>query len=295
MLTMATLSESATLLESQERASSMLGNMVHGTVTSIRGVNSANLWAAISDDYATLQSLRFQLVRNGERDERAERQLIDAARVVRLGEETAAAMVSLAEIAIYEGEIPRKHRSDSAVMAADLLMEAFTMVNALARQRDQELAEVKMPAPGSLPLYVLPVGYIDYRVVRGLFLELLKNCALHSSRDEQGVVPVTVAMRLVTNGEAKRLVVTITSPTIDKNWRREDGIAVPDRGQRRKSFLLRLTEFGRRAKWLSVTSCATNDGSEWRYVTELCLDRVSVHEGAEAKMISPLEGDEVMR
>ncbi len=167
------------------------------------------------------------------------------------------------------------------------------MVNALARQGHGRLAQLTMPTENSLPRYILPAGYVDYRIVRGLFLELLKNCAIHGTRDQQSTVPVTVGMRLLPNQEMQRLVVTFTSPTIDKNWRPEDGIDVPSLGLERKSFLLRLRDFCRRAKWLSVMSSATNDGDGWRYNTELFLDAVRVRgeNGAETFIVSPSEGD----
>jgi hypothetical protein len=180
----------------------------------------------------------------------------------------------------------------SAAIAADLLVDALTMVNALARQPQQHMSALTAPARESLPAYILPEGYIDYRIVRGLFLELLKNCSLHGLSGGSGVVPVTIAMRLDPSGGAKRLVVAITSPTTDKKWRQEESIAVPEGGLRRKSFLLRLVEFCRRSKWLTVRSSVTGHDDEWKYTTELSLDQVSVRvEGAEPRIIWPHEGE----
>lgn len=285
LLTLATLTESATNLEIQDRAVSMLGNMIHGTVTSIRAVSSTNLWSALSDDLQELSSLRYELMREGVRDVVAEEMVLNAARIVRLGEETAAAMLALAEISVHRGVVLMKHTSPVAHTAVTLLREACAMVNGLAHQEASgSIAELVVDLKG-LPTHSFPAGYLDHRIIRGLILEILKNSALHAKRPDGHSVPVSITMTFMPS-DGGNLAISMRSPVEDFEWVREDGIAVPKEGRRRPSFLIRLAEFCRDCPGVAITT----EAARGSYVTTLTFSRVAVlQRDGSHKYFNPVE------
>lgn len=279
LLLSATLSESTNQLDLSKDFNELLANMVHASVTAVRAVSANNLCQLLSPD-PLLQTLRFEIHDrpSGKRNERQETQLLNAAKLISLGEDTAAALLSLAEIAILGGSIPSKYTATQEQDLWDLIDQAVALTAVLALQPFGLMKPITLEVTSPRPHWVLPAGYLDRSIVRGFLLEILRNSSRHGKRPAQEApVPVSIDMTASASGGVR---VSVRSPVEEsgaEEWSDTgDGIIVRRAVARRQSFLTRFAALCQRVPRLQIATDIDRGAEVSLYCTHLTLGPLSL-------------------
>lgn len=209
MVTRSCLHEMSYAFDDSLQKEALFGGMVHGTVNAIRSIGASELCNAISyrTPPETPDDLNIRIFSKHEDkpDDEAARELILALNHAVLGEDTAAMLLSFSEMQLSAGIIRQKFQNDSEVSIDLILTQAVDLVNAnAARARAGDYARVELvlgndesqPLKVSLKNWIIPKHYLNAKIIRGLFSELLRNASQYGKRKEN-TVTVTYNFRPV--------------------------------------------------------------------------------------------------
>lgn len=213
MITRSCLYEMSYAFDDSLHKEALFGGMVHGTVNAIRSIGASELCKSISyktppETPADL-NIRIFSKHEDKPDDDAAKYLISALNHAILGEDTAAMLLSFSEMQLSAGLIRMKFQNKLPISLDQVLTQALDLVNAnAARSRTGNYAQVELvidnaksdSLKGELEKWVIPQHYLNAKIVRGLFSELLRNASQYGKRHGKKVI-VTYNFQLVGDEE----------------------------------------------------------------------------------------------
>lgn len=201
LLTRAALTESFSRLNVQLTYNDLLSTMLHGAVHVVRGIGAGDLCRAVSrrtppEGPEDFYSPAFR------EDRRSAESLVSALKRAVLGENIADAMLSFAEMSFdrgFAGELREKFQNTEAATVADLIQDARDLVNHAASRRVGKVGSAVPvivdhletgPDGPSDGCWMIPPGYVDTRLLMGVFAEVLRNASQYGKRQHDGQVAV---------------------------------------------------------------------------------------------------------
>jgi len=186
------LRESYSQLDGALRFKDLVSNMSHGAITAIGSIRSEELALALTGGERTNDPDELVPFLNVLLKDPVERgHLLRALNHVFLGEDTATALISFAEISADDGVVRPKFLAKKHVPFRHLVQEAAQMVEQNARGaaklRATEL-DWRHDADATIP-----PGYLDGRILRGIVAEILLNASKHG-KPTDGVISVRVSV-----------------------------------------------------------------------------------------------------
>jgi len=195
LLSIASLRESYSALSAVLSIKELFGSMTHGTVNTIRSIRSEQIGLILANDPlpTTPDAFRIEEIRNNK--EQYAKPLIQALHRAVLGEDTACALLSFAEIQIWDGKIRPKFQSPGDISLREIVSEAHAMVCFNANGIDYYPIELDMVDSATIPKH-----YLDRKIIRGILCEILLNASGHGARSTEGVVSLQCRVSSIVNG-----------------------------------------------------------------------------------------------
>ncbi len=195
LIAAASVRESYSSLQVAFDKKELFGSMVHGTVNAIRSIDASGLCSSISlkTPPRDVSDLRVRIMKKNKDEEDIEsaRFLVSALRTAMLGEDTAAALLSFTEMNLTGGIIRKKFQNDAESKLSSLLEDAKLMINEFANRYESgkhKPVDVRLKQYGFKAVtegeWVLPIGYINHKIVRGLLSEVIRNASEHGTAME---------------------------------------------------------------------------------------------------------------
>ncbi len=289
-LTRAALIEATDNFELAAQQANLLSNTIHGTVTAIRSVSSDNLWLALFNELDS-KNLRFQICNEaGERQIDIETELIRAAQIVRMAENVAAALPSLAEVFIFGG-VMKKHQNNVREKLATMVMSAVELVNGQAAGKIAgEAKRINATLHLDLNKWEIPLNYLHHRIITGLILEVLKNVSRYGKSIDE-YIPVQIDVRELRDGFELIVQNPMLSYAPEKWVRYKDSVDVPRYMQQtgRRGFLARLVDFCERFSGMTISTRLFESNCQPYFETKLGLGgmRIETDSGISQELVSP--------
>ncbi|MBN1859726.1 hypothetical protein JW848_11080 [Candidatus Bipolaricaulota bacterium] len=205
LLAAGSVNESYSSIDVAFRRQQLIGKLIHGTTNAIRSVNSNELAQLMCREGRVPpegpQDLRVRVrAADGEEDRTRLAGIAIAIARAMMGEDTAAALLAFTERNFSRGSLREKFQNKERIRLDDLIDEALILADNWSHAPTGNHAPLKLTKTSHKPAYhpegrwVIPVGYLDYRMIRGIVAELLINASLHGERDVDGRVTVTCSV-----------------------------------------------------------------------------------------------------
>jgi hypothetical protein len=186
LLSRATLTETTSEFGNQLSYNHFMSSMLHGSINAIRSIKTGDLCRAL----AVLGGVPPRGVEDLKDSSEINREgLVLALNQAVQAEDTAAAMLSFIEMNINDKIVRLKFQNQLRKPIRELIDEAVGMVHTTSKDPMCRYAAIQFDydevgPEGLHGRWVIPPNYLDANIIRGLFLELIRNAATHGRRDE---------------------------------------------------------------------------------------------------------------